>query len=70
MTMRCKVDIAASLIRDTLVELQSVLFDPDVRLTLIARLPGDDEADLVVTSDDLDEVASVIARSFSRKVMQ
>lgn len=35
--------------------------------TIIARRPGDDEADVLVTSDDLDEVAALIQRSKSRE---
>ena len=40
----------------------AVLFKPEMRLTFIARLPGNDEADVILTVDDLNEVAKVIER--------
>lgn len=38
------------------------LFKPHVKLTLIARTPGNDEADVLMTKDDLSEVAKLIQR--------
>ena len=36
------------------------LFIPGMRLTLVARLPGNVEASLVVSADDLEEVAKAV----------
>lgn len=38
------------------------IFQPDVRLTLTARTPGNDEADVLVSNDSLDELAALIER--------
>ena len=38
------------------------LFLPECRLTFIMRLPGDEEADVLVTIDDLDELQKLIER--------
>jgi hypothetical protein len=38
------------------------LFKPGIKLTLIARMPGNDEADVLLTIDDLSEAAKVIER--------
>ena len=38
------------------------LFKPEVRLTLIARTPGNDDTDFMLTDDDLSEVARLIER--------
>ena len=38
------------------------LFKPEIKLTLIARLPGNDEADFLLTSDDLGEALKLIKR--------
>lgn len=40
----------------------ATLFTKEVRLTLIARLPGNDKADLILTVDEPDELAKVIER--------
>ena len=42
-------------------------FQPGVKLTLLARTVGNPEADLLVTSDDLDEVRAAIERSQARE---
>lgn len=47
------------------------IFKDGVRVTLIVRTPGDNEADVLVSNDtDLDEITAVIERSKSREVMQ
>lgn len=43
------------------------MFNREIKLTLIARLPGDSEADVLVTSDSLHEIAAVIERSKNRE---
>jgi hypothetical protein len=43
------------------------LFVKGIRLTFIARLPGNDNADMVLTIDDLAEVAAVIERTRARE---
>jgi len=51
-------EVASFLLED----LKDMFFVDEIELTLIARLPGDVEADLVVTSDSLDELAKLIER--------
>lgn len=43
------------------------MFRKEARLTLIVRLPGDADADFLVTADDLAEVKKVIERSVERE---
>ena len=43
------------------------LFKEDIRLTLIARIPDDPEAELVLTKDDLEEVQAMVERSKKRE---
>lgn len=42
------------------------LFKPGMKVTLIARCPGNDDADALVTSDTLDGIAEVVERSRTR----
>lgn len=42
------------------------IFKPGVKLTIIARTPGNEEADVLVTSDDLEAVAALVDRSRAR----
>ena len=42
------------------------MFSPAVRLTIVARLPGNDGADVMVTNDDFDEVVKAVERSKAR----
>lgn len=42
------------------------IFNVGTKLTIIARTPGNVEADVLVTSDDLDEVAALVERSKAR----
>lgn len=37
-------------------------FKSGVKLTLLVRTPGDDDADFILTNDDLDEVIKAIER--------
>lgn len=48
-----------------LTQLEKV-FVKGTKLTLIARLPGNDEADILLTMDDFDEIAKVVERSKRR----
>lgn len=43
------------------------LFAPEVKLTLIARLPGDPEADIIFTADDLSAVGELIEHQLARE---
>lgn len=52
-------------VRRHLVELEA-WFRPGTLLTFLARTPGHDEADLVVTADDLHEVARAATRRAPR----
>jgi len=42
------------------------IFKPGTKLTIIARTPGNDEADVLVTSDSLNELAKLVERSKTR----
>jgi hypothetical protein len=43
------------------------VFKPGTKLTIIARTPGNDEADVLVTSErDLSELQALLTRSASR----
>jgi hypothetical protein len=44
-------------------------FNPGVKLTLIARLPGNDRADFVLSGDDLEEAAGVLERRTDNQVL-
>ena len=46
------------------------IFKRGTQFTLIARTPGMPEADVLVTSDDLNEVAALIERSKEREVIR
>lgn len=43
------------------------IFKAGTLLTIIARTPGNDEADVLVTADNIDAVAALIERSRARK---
>lgn len=45
------------------LESLAALFVPEMRLTFIARLPGSDTSDIVVTNDSHEELARVIQRT-------
>lgn len=56
-----------SQIADHLVEIED-LFSRPVKVTCIVRVPGNDEADVLVTSEtNLDSVISVVNRSRKRE---
>jgi hypothetical protein len=44
------------------------IFKRGTQFTLIARTPGDPDADVLVTSDDLEEVLALLERSKAREV--
>ena len=43
------------------------IFKPGTKLTIIARTPGNNEADVLVTNDKLPELAKLIERSKARE---
>ena len=43
------------------------LFKPGMRCTLIVRDPNNDEADVIVTDDDYDELVKLLDRSRGRE---
>lgn len=45
------------------------IFKAGTKLTIIARTPWSVEADVLVTSDDLDEVAALVERSKACEVV-
>ena len=44
-------------------------FLPECKLTFIMRKPGNDDADLVITVDDIDELIAVLERTKTREAM-
>jgi len=55
-------------IASVLVRYIEPMFTPDVCVTLIARKPGNDEADVLVTSEsDLQQLTALIDRSIQRE---
>lgn len=46
------------------------IFKAGTRLTIIARTPGNDEADVLVTSDDIPSLAALLERSAAREVVR
>lgn len=43
------------------------IFKPGTRLAIIARQPGNDEADVLVTDDDIDSLIALLQRSKARE---
>ena len=43
------------------------VFKSGTKLTIIARTPGNDEADVLVTSDSIDGIAALVERSRARE---
>lgn len=50
-----------------LIERVVPLFVPEVKITLLARLPGNNEADVLTTNDNLVEVRDAIERGIARE---
>jgi hypothetical protein len=42
-------------------------FKPGAKITVLARIPGNDDADMLLTNDDLEQVAAAIERSKTRQ---
>lgn len=45
------------------------IFKPGTRLAIIARTPGNDEADVLVTDDDIASLAALLERSKAREAV-
>lgn len=45
-------------------------FEPGVRLTLIVRLPGKEEAEFVMSQDSLQDLSDALARGAARQQQQ
>jgi hypothetical protein len=54
---------AMAIVERRLREIQAECFIPAVRLTLVARLPTDPDADVIVTADDTIEVIRALYRT-------
>lgn len=50
-------------IEDLLADLQEEYFSKDVKLTFVMRHPKDDECWAIITEDDVNELAELLARS-------
>ena len=68
--MNEKVRRAGEAVVDALEKLHKGYFIPEMRLTFIARRPGDPEGDMLITLDDVDELAALIERCKVRKEQQ
>lgn len=66
-----KLAAAMQVIGEHLDEIRREVFKPDtkMKLTFIARDPGNPEADVVVSEDDLAGVAELVARSLKREIV-
>lgn len=62
-----KAVLQAALVK-VLVQRIEPLFKPGTKFAVIARTPGNDEADVIVTDDDLDAIKALIDRSKTREV--
>lgn len=56
-----RIDLVHDEVARSLGRLESLFVD-EVKLTFIARLPGNPEADIVITTDSLEELAKVVER--------
>lgn len=45
------------------------IFKPGTKFAVIARTPGNDDADVIVTDDDLESLKALIERSKSREAV-
>ena len=59
-------DLLQAKLVNVLVKHIEPIFKPGTKFAVIARTPGNDEADVIVTDDDLDALKSLIDRSKSR----
>lgn len=55
-----------ALLGNVLAQHVEPIFKAGTRFTIIARTPGNSDADVLVTDDDLDEIAAAIERSKGR----
>lgn len=65
MSTKSDGEIVGEAVEDALCFLAE-MFKPECKLTFIMRVPGNDEADMVVTSDENEELAKVIERTIER----
>lgn len=67
--MSHKMENAMRIVSAHLNAIQRDVFKSDagMKLTFIARDPGDPEADFLLTEDDLDQVAELLIRSSKRE---
>lgn len=59
-----KTERMQEIVERYLNEIHAACFVPEVRITFIARLPGDDNADCVLTIDDSRELVKLLRRRF------
>lgn len=52
---------------DVLVQRVEPLFKPGTKFAIIARTPGNDEADVIVSDDSIEGLMALLERSKSRK---
>lgn len=50
------------------LEQLAVLFVPEVKITFISRIPGNDESDVLITGDTIDELKKLLNRSAKREM--
>jgi hypothetical protein len=62
-------DLLAKL-ADILITHVEPIFEEGIKISLIVRVPGNDEADVLVSNDDLDELAAFIERGRTREIVR
>jgi hypothetical protein len=65
MTTRTQAQLTAML-ANVLAKHVEPIFKAGTRFTIIARAPGNNEADVLVSDDDLDEIVALVERSKGR----
>ncbi len=62
-------DILQAKLGSVLVKHIEPIFKPGTKFAVIARTPGNDDADVIVTDDDLESLKALIDRSKSREAV-
>lgn len=63
-------DILQAKLVNVLVKHIEPIFKPGTKFAVIARTPGNDDADVIVTDDGLDELKALLDRSKSREAVR
>lgn len=63
-------DILQAKLVNVLVKHIEPIFKPGTKFAVIARTPGNDDADVIVTDDSLDALKALLDRSKSREAVR